>query len=570
MRKRFALLAAVITVAAAAAAYAAGGTLSENAHSEHSYRVTALKNGAVFFCCSECGKAETAMFSDWLGSAEALPDAVSDGTVNAKDYAALLKGGAYYSGFENAVADARQLTDENADTNEKNAVAQLYIEGDTAYLTLFEDVSGCSDIALTANTVLNLNGKTLTFSAGSGLTFSADVCVENGTLSAVNRSVIEAQNDGEAHRAVFRSLTLSETVTPDLSAECRILSLKAENAVLEDVRICAEGSGNSSYNLYGIYTEPQVNATLTDTEIMLNCNGLGRLQGTEFGGTSTITGLRATVESDDTGTWGVRTLQGSKTVLNAAEIYAATANADHGLGMVLNGRATVNSTEALPVTCFGKRQGLSTSPYEKTTVNGGIYSSCEHIVYVTGNADFYDCVFVNENRSLYSGLDSAYCVYFGLDRCPENAVCNFYSCRFGSEHYTDNLYGTALVATNNYGYRAPRDVHLYDCAVYGGTSSFFSYNYPSASNLADTRFYLHGSTRLYERGATNSEVTKETLAASVASWKTKARYNNTTGKYSRQLIGDKNILGTCAAVNEDTGEIEALYLTDDANVYDYR
>jgi len=154
-------------------------------------------------------------------------------------------------------------------------------------------------------------------------------------------------------------------------------------------------------------------------------------------------------------------------------------------------------------------------------INGGIYSSCEHIVYVTGNADFYDCVFVNENRSLYSGLDSAYCVYFGLDRCPENAVCNFYSCRFGSEHYTDNLYGTALVATNNYGYRAPRDVHLYDCAVYGGTSSFFSYNYPSASNLADTRFYLHGSTRLYERGAANSEVTKETLAASVASWKTK-------------------------------------------------
>ncbi|MCR5207576.1 MAG: hypothetical protein K6C14_03765 [Eubacterium sp.] len=547
--------------------YITWGTESGGSAHVHSYKATAFKDGKVYITCETCFETEEVDFADRLALEDGAIDLVGDGIINAKDYAYFIRESHYYSDLEKAVGDSCSGGFARSDADVKNAAAQLsYING-RAFITLFCDESGAESISLTADAVINLNGKTVAFKDGGGLSLSADDCILNGTLSSENSAGVITVLSGSS---VLNGLTVNGSFTQSLSEQSKLINVINGSAALNGVSVNAQGTGDGSCNIYGVYSESAAQVNADGLAVDMNCNGFARIEGAELGGASVINGFTANVLSDDSGTWGIRTLQGSDTVINGADIYSASANTDHGLGMVLNGKTTVNSTADAPVHCFGKRQGISTSPYEKTIVNGGEYSSCEHIVYVTGNADFYNCVFINAHREDYSNPDSAYCVYLGHDRCPENAVCSFYSCRFGSTDYSGNKYGAALVSTNNYHYRSLRDINLYDCDIYGGSSTVFCYNYPDGSNISTARFNLYGSTRIFANSAGNPEVSGQTLGASVSSWKTKTLYNSSTNTYSARFLGDRYISGNCAKVNTETGEIEEIYLTADANVYDYR
>ena len=95
----------------------------------------------------------------------------------------------YYSSLELAVADANDLTTENANVKRNdidNAEAGLYISNGKAYIRLFKNTSNTNSFTLSENTVLNLGGYTINFNKENYITSNATLDLKNGTIHCQN------------------------------------------------------------------------------------------------------------------------------------------------------------------------------------------------------------------------------------------------------------------------------------------------------------------------------------------------------------------------------------------------
>lgn len=122
---------------------------------------------------------------------------------------------------------------------------------------------------------------------------------------------------------------------------------------------------------------------------------------------------------------------------------------------------------------------------------------------------------------------------------------------------------TTLSAKRNSGYKSPRDINLYDCELYKGRDSLFSYNYTEKNNIGNTRINLYEGTKLLQRDGT--EIKRDVSDPLIASWRA---YWKTDG--SGQLYGNWLISGYVGLYDETAKKNIEIYLLDDATVYDYR
>lgn len=184
----------------------------------------------------------------------------------------------------------------------------------------------------------------------------------------------------------------------------------------------------------------------------------------------------------------------------------------------------------------------------------------------------YDSEFFIANRDKYTDIDSPFGLYLGGDSDVEGtAVVNFTRCKInnGKEKALNTV-----TAKRNEGYKSPRDVNFYDCELYhtercadGNPGIIFSYNYTAVNNKGNTRFNLYGKTKILHQDGT--EFNKQEITKMIAEWR-QTTIHLSSGKYSAVGIGNILAQGFIGNVDENTGEIKAIYLTDDANVYDYR
>lgn len=95
----------------------------------------------------------------------------------------------YYSSLERAVADANNLTTENADVKRENAseaVAAMYVQDSTAYVKMMNDEDNVQSITAEQDTIIDLNNHTLNFSNGAGLLANNDLSIKNGIINTTN------------------------------------------------------------------------------------------------------------------------------------------------------------------------------------------------------------------------------------------------------------------------------------------------------------------------------------------------------------------------------------------------
>lgn len=261
----------------------------------------------------------------------------------------------------------------------------------------------------------------------------------------------------------------------------------------------------------------------------------------------------STSKSSGSGSVGIN-IRGGETNIYKANVVSIGPNA-MGVTCAETGVLNIVPENSDDVYVYGEVWGLTTRAVEKNalTIEGGTYVSANHVAYIGSNADI-------ENANFYSeGNDGNGSFYFGSENCPADAVIDIRNCVVGTPDKAP-CYRFCFVSQTNYGYQDPVEVNIYDCDVYQGTYSIFSYN---GSNNNQTKFNIYGDThfyKLFDAGASQwTEYSKSDIDNLLSNWKTTIYANKSVGNHFVMSYG-----------TVENGVVVSIPVQETANIYDYR
>ena len=481
----------------------------------------------------------------------------------------------YYSSIELAVKDANNGNYDNADienADDPQAIAGLINTSAGANICMLNNENNCNSLVLSKNTNFYLGGHTIRFASGNNITYEKNLNISNGNILGhdVAGGLIKSPKENTDSTMIIENLNLNLICTSNLTKSTYAIDNSGTKNTINNLTVKCSGDGNSAYSCNGLSFRNEKGINEVNNYQFNSTIKVGQTirAGQIFGIHNTFT--RPTLYIDAISASACQGLvfysPNGEITINGANIYASCEKAKQGSGLLVynNNDLIINSTQEFPVRIYGKQWCIQSSPFGKTTINGGIYTSTNHTGYIAGNADIYDAEFYITNRDKYEQkyLDYPFGLYFGGSKSTGDAVVNLYRCKIGQGKFMPE---NTVVAKRNDGNKSPRDVNFYDCELYKGLNSIFSYNYPSKDNLGNTRFNLYGKTKLLSRDGI--EITKDISAPLIANWK-----NTYMPPYwdKNYLIGNWLVNGYVGNINPETNEVIEVFLLEDATVYDYR
>ena len=256
----------------------------------------------------------------------------------------------------------------------------------------------------------------------------------------------------------------------------------------------------------------------------------------------------------------------SKSTLTLKDNININNNLNNGYGIVALDDSNLFITPSLKnsVKIFGKRIGLETPSKGKAYINGGYYESNNHDAYICGSAEIHDATFVSTDGFGF------YCGGKHKGNYYNNNVVNIYNSTIIGAPNSRN--GSGICTTWNVsdnGNVGPKEINLHDCNVYAGGGRLFYYNInindadSARVNKCTTSFNIYGNTKLFDK--TKTEITKEQLANSIATWRTTVRGQETPYYV---YLGDE-IIDARGHISKETGKAVS-WNTPEADVHDYR
>lgn len=254
-------------------------------------------------------------------------------------------------------------------------------------------------------------------------------------------------------------------------------------------------------------------------------------------------------------------------------VESQKANGTDGAGILFRNHSGSNQTTVIEnCEVYGKQWGIQTSQNGLTIIKKCNVSATDHSAYITGNANIYNSNFFIANRDKYTDVDTAYGLYCGAATENIKAIVNFYDCTIGSaDDLTKNTFN-GIVSQGHYTGRnyTPAEINLYNTDIYT-TQRAFTYNIGADDIPIITKFNLYGKTQIYVYNQNSKKfdtISKETLNDEIMTWKTMVKEKESTGHsmYNRGIIFGNEV----GVVDESTGSLKYIRVTDDANVYDYR
>lgn len=522
----------------------------------------------------------------------------------------------FYSSLNLAAQDINQTTMGTKNTvadleTAENAACGVYRMDDTYRIELYKDLTEQESVTLDQDAALNLNEHTILFKKGEGLIYNKDLSVYNGKISGCNATaLLYASKENTDSSFNIDSLSLDYTVAEDVAGITYAVVTRSPNVKVNNLTINHTGTGNIKYTSSGFASyntsETSVcnitnytftsnaqncnftrglfaksNLNLNSANITLNVTGSITSSGITFSDTSSnvlIDNAKVNIIHTSDGNSDIHVLgiagYGKNIIIKNSDVFVE-ATGHKGGGIMLFPTEDKNPNQnTLVENCevFGKEWGIQTSPCGTIEIRNSKFSATDHSGYITSDANVYDSEFFIANRDKYTDIDSPFGLYLGGNSDVDGtAVINFTRCKINNGK--DKALNT-VSAKRNDGYKSPRDVNFYDCELYhtercadGNPGIIFSYNWTTASNKGNTRFNLYGKTKILHQDGT--EFNKQKIAKMIAEWRHSV-IRTASGKYSPNGIGNILAQGFIGNVDENTGEIKAIYLTDDANVYDYR
>lgn len=520
----------------------------------------------------------------------------------------------FYSSLSLAAQDINQTTMGTKNTvadleTAENAVCGVYRMGDTYRIELYKDLTEQESVTLDQNAALNLNEHTISFKKGEHLIYNKDLSVYNGKISGCNATaLLYASTENTDSSFNIDSLSLDYTVAEDVAGMTYAVVTRSPNVNVNNLTINHTGTGSPKYTSSGFasyntletsvcditnytftsnakncsYTRgllTKSNLNLNTANISLDITGTITSSGIALSDTHSalidnakINVVHISKENNDISASGITGRGESISIKNSNIFVEATGHQGMGISFYPTKDKNPNQN-ALIENCevFGKEWGVQTSPCGTIEIRNSKFSATDHSGYITGDANIYDSEFFIANRDKYTDIDSSFGLYLGSPDVEGTAVVNFTRCKInnGKEKAVNTV-----AAKRNDGYKSPRDVNFYDCELYhtrlcadGNPGIIFSYNFTAANNKGNTRFNLYGKTKILHQDGT--EFNKQEITKMIAEWR-QTTIHLSSGKYSPVCIGNILAQGFIGNVDENTGEIKAIYLTDDANVYDYR
>lgn len=512
----------------------------------------------------------------------------------------------YYSSVELAVKDANNGNYDNADienTDDPQAIAGLINTSAGANICMLNNENNCNSLVLSKNTNFHLGGHTLEFAYGNNITYEKDLSIFNGNLYGQDVTLIKGTKTNTKSKLDIENVNIELNCTTNLNINISAVSNYCEVNNLNNLSVKLFGDGNSSYSNIGLSLK-NGNSTneVKNYEFNSTVKKGKNIRGGQIAGTSIFTNPNINIVSNSVtlsfglsflavenekpniivnkakikvvtnsgSATGIRSSNNGKLTINGGNIEASSVKDYHGTGISLSSSTNleINSSDVNPVIVFGKLWGIETSPFGKTVINGGIYTSSNHQAYIQGNADIYDAEFYLKNKEQYK--DISYGLYCGGTDCPPNAIVNFTRCTIGNPQYVSQEYERTIVSQLHYEYTAPSNINFTDCNLYSGTYTTFCFNFGNKDKPNPTKFNLYGNTVIYNSYNKDNNcwniLSKEQLNNSIKTWKKIYRETKSEGA----CVGDKIITGNENAVVDDKKNVLDVYVTNDANVYDYR
>lgn len=478
----------------------------------------------------------------------------------------------FYSSLNLAAQDINQTTMGTKNTvadleTAENAVCGVYRMDDTYRIELYKDLTEQESVTLDQNAALNLNEHTISFKKGAYLTYNKNLSVYNGGFNSTDTEYIiygpETNKDSTFN---IKNINVNEITSQNITS---VAFYNFSNSVNADgLNILQSGVGGTGCIAVGIITK---NNDKTSTANIKNYNFKCELSNSKnIKGIQSVsenilikdTNINIETSSSYAGS-GIHVKPAHLSIINTNVHFGTDGKTGAG-ARIFSNESTEQTTKIENCNFFGTAWGLVTSPVGTTEIKNSKFSATDHSGYIEGNVDIYDSEFFIANRDKYTDIDSPFGLYFGSPNADGKAVVNLTRCKIGNgEERASNT----VAAKRNEGYKSPRDINFYDCELYYGTAAIFSYNATTADNIGNTRFNLYGKTKILDRNGT--PIPKSTVTKLIAKWKQTPVLKN-DGKYFTNILGNFLVSGGVANIDENTGEIKAIYLTDDANVYDYR
>ena len=523
--------------------------------------------------------AENALTQDYTITAQNLTAGSWSGSYNTN--ISLVPHYRYYTALEDAITDANNGNYETADlytAEPDNAEAALYFVGDTAKIILLKDAEDVPGKNINTDLLLDMRGNSVTFgSTPAYFIYNKNLTVKNGTFNTTdNKSVLISGSGNTESSLVIDNVTFNETLTSSAAVSAYAVNSTSKTTSISNSTFNYNGVGNTSYNNCAVLLKntESVN-TLDDCSFTMNLENSKGCYATQVTGNTEVTNMTANVSVDNaTNVYGLNTATTAKQLtVNGADIYCDTANKLKGAGIIsfTTESTVINSTPENPVNVYGKEWGIQTSAAGTTTINGGTYTSTDHTGYICGNADVNNAQFYITNRDKYDSqhLDTPYGLYCGGNNCPADAVVNFRGCTIGNPIETVQGYERTITSQKNKTYNAPAEINFYDSDLYTGTWTTFCFNFGTEDDLNSTKMNLYGDTTIYNSFNTETNkwnvLSSDELQNSIDAWKTTYRETKTL-----PCVGDKIISGNENASVDENNNVLAVYVSDDANVYDYR
>ena len=560
-------------------------------------------------------------------SADIVDGMTTTGTISAESLSAgswngnfnfvisMIDKAVYYSSIELAVADANNLTTENADVKRENAsdaVAAMYIQNETAYVRMMNNEDNVQSMTAEQDTIIDLNDYTVTFAQGQYFTANDDLSIYDGIINTSNSNYVINASTGDTSLTVS-NLTLNSVANANCTTNTFAIRVKSETMNIDDVNINVESANSKA--AAGIICSNTVNSTsnISNCNIDIHNTSSGQARGMQVLGNVTLSNNDVSTEtvnadsicifasSTDTntvfsngGNYVATSNSGvaksfqcavkTKAIINGGRFYAESKNGASGCGISTSVASSVspyieiNSTKDNPVIVYGKQWGLATSEYGNIVINGGTYTSTNHTAYIGGNADVYDAKFYIANRDKYtsSQIDTSFGLYCGgSNSAAKNCIVNFYNCVIGTpiDKASDGNISEQTITAKYNGYYAPKEINMYDTILYSGTVDTFDFNWSSKWVKSYTKMNLYGDTKIMKNSV--EEVSKEVLAEDIDWWFNThtTTYALKTGEgetgYGATMVSPNRLIRGHYYCDTDTDDKSFAYESD-AGVYDYR
>lgn len=365
----------------------------------------------------------------------------------------------WYSSIEVAISDANNLVTTNADTTYENAEVGLFVDNETAYISIKKDIDNVNSLNISQNMEIDLNDYNITFAINNYFNVSnAKLTLNSGTLNFENVSPAINVNASEM---IINNTNINVSDTDEINNVNKGIYVYSSSSLIMNSG-CINVDGK--YINYGIINNGSLYV---------------------YGG-----------------------------YIYAKPIPFSSAGDSSGTGVCNNKFLFIEERNNQTVTVIGGNAGLTLSDGSSTVINSGTFISPNHGgAYVCSGATGY-CEInggtFKVNRSLWTEEELGNIRSFGGMYVGASWITGEWSVDIRNATIIGGAWG--IVQKSNHGY-IPATINLYECVLDGYGGSIFVQNnssvgeYNAYVNIYDgTRLINDTINDLYEVATGESHV----------------------------------------------------------------